>query len=320
MPEKRRRLVAAGCRHAVRGPPGKDDEDENGGHPARSRAFHASDEEVAPELACDEARLGADEVQHLDDVPVAGHSAPRGEDDGQHRGGEHQDEHRDADRHRRMRHRHQPVDPGAVVVEAGGRQMRAQRGAQRLEIRRRDGIEGDDNQPRHRQFVQIEAGAEPWLEQPRGGLAIDDLHRLHALRGAGDLGGRGERGLHVQPVRRLDLDRRLSRDLALPYRGGVAHQRHRAEGQARQEGHDGDDDDQRTAGDVLRRHDRRGAALRTLAGRRSRFRRYPGLVERFRRFSHKCPAFRPTGSAGARRPGPSGRGREWRSPPPCPAG
>ena len=219
-----------------------------------------------------------------------------------------------------MRHRHQPVDPGAVVVEAGGRQMRAQCAAQRLEIRRRVRIECDDHQPRHRQLVQIEAGAEPWLEQPRGGLTIDDLHRFHAFRGAGDLGGRGQRGLHVQPVRRLDLDRGLTRNLALPYRSGVAHQRHRAEGQARQERHDGDDDDQRAAGDVLRRHDRRGAALRTLAGRRRRFRRHSGLVERLRRLSHRCPAFRPTGSAGARRPGPSGRGRGWRSPPPCPAG
>ena len=112
----------------------------------------------------------------------------------------------------------------------------------------------------------------PEPSQGSSSRAVASRSMILVLGDAGELaryaGGFGERRLHVEAFGRLDLDRRLARDLVLPDRCRVADQRHAAEGQAGQEGHDGDDADQRPAGDVVRRDDGRRLALDALlAGR-----------------------------------------------------
>ncbi len=74
-------------------------------------------EEMTLELAADEAFIGADEMQHLDDLAVRRHGAPRrGDDDGDGRRGDEREHGEAADR-RRSR---QCLDlglPAAVIVE-----------------------------------------------------------------------------------------------------------------------------------------------------------------------------------------------------------
>ena len=76
---------------------------------------------MALELPGDEAVLGADEMQHLDDRAVGRHGAAGRERHRQHGGGEHQREHGEAGRHRVPRHGAHAVDPAAMIVEGGAR-------------------------------------------------------------------------------------------------------------------------------------------------------------------------------------------------------
>jgi hypothetical protein len=67
---------------------------------AEGCALEADQQETLLELGSDETGLGADEMQHLDNVPVACHRAPGGEDDRQHGGCEHERQDADADQTR----------------------------------------------------------------------------------------------------------------------------------------------------------------------------------------------------------------------------
>ena len=102
----------------------------------------------------------------------------------------------------------------SVAVGTSG----VEHGAHLHEIGRVVLVDGDDDQARNRQLVDVEPGAEPRFEQPRGRLAVDDPRLAHAGKAAGDARRRLERGVHVEPVGGLDLDGRLAGDLVFPDR------------------------------------------------------------------------------------------------------
>src|SRR6185503_11236471 len=56
---------------------GEEEENEASAHRADEAGAHAKPHEMALELAADEALVGADEMQHLDDLAVRRHGAPR---------------------------------------------------------------------------------------------------------------------------------------------------------------------------------------------------------------------------------------------------
>jgi len=120
----------------MRRPPPDCEENDDGKRAAESCAFECRPEEMPLELARDEVLIGADKMQHLDDVSIAGHGAARREDDGQHRCCNHERENCRTDENRRTRHGNQPVDPVAVIVETGARNLLDQRSANGGEIRR----------------------------------------------------------------------------------------------------------------------------------------------------------------------------------------
>ena len=185
---------------------------------------------------------------------------------------DHQREDADAGKHGRAGHRAHPLDPGAVIVDAGRRRHLRHPAAQRREIERGAGLDPRDDDARHRQIVDRQPAAEPRLQQfgrfvLGERLDLDDAGlRPHRLR------RRRRVALDVAPGLRAHLDGDFARDLRLPFRGRGAHQQHRAGGDRGEERHDGDDGDQRAAGDRGARHDRRQVArarrhLRTLVSR-----------------------------------------------------
>ena len=124
------------------------------------------------------------------------------------------------------------------------------------------GIELQDDEPRHRQVAEVEAAAEPGLEQALG-LVLAHRPRLgDARRRAGELGDARHVGLDVALRDRPDLDRHLALDRGLPLRRGGADELGRAGAERGEEGEDGDDADERPALGRVDRHQRRVAAER----------------------------------------------------------
>ncbi len=70
------------------------------------------------------------------------------------------------------------------------------------------------------------------------------------------LGGRGDERLDVVAGARLDLDGDVARDVGAPALRGLGDQNRAAGGEAGEKRHDGDDDDQRAAGDRIGGHQR----------------------------------------------------------------
>ena len=101
-------------------------EERRGGRSADAGSAQAEQQKVALELARDVAVLGADEMQHLDDDAVAGHGAARGEDHAERGGGEDQAEDEGAEQRHDARHGGEPLQPLAVIVQAGARDLLAQ--------------------------------------------------------------------------------------------------------------------------------------------------------------------------------------------------
>ena len=94
--------------------------------PPTSRALEPEAEEAALELARDEGVVGADEVQHLDDVAVAGHGAARREGDRKPGRDEDEQHEADADADEVFAMVERRREPEAVIVEARGRHLAAQ--------------------------------------------------------------------------------------------------------------------------------------------------------------------------------------------------
>ena len=104
------------------------------------------------------AVLGADEMQHLDHRLVGGHGASGGKGHRQHGGGDHQEQHADAGGDRAAGHGAHALDPAAMVVERGAGHLLGEHAAQLRNVGRGAGADLDHDQPRHRQFVERQAG------------------------------------------------------------------------------------------------------------------------------------------------------------------
>ena len=103
--------------------------------PPQSAPFKRRPEEVPLELAGNELLFRTNKMQNLDDVPIASHCAAGGENNRQDSCGNDQTENRHADENGRTRHRNKPVDPGAVIIETGARNVLDQRVAYGGKIR-----------------------------------------------------------------------------------------------------------------------------------------------------------------------------------------
>ncbi len=99
-------------------------------------ALHAKPQEVALELAGDEAVRGADEVQHLDDLAVGRHGALGGRDDDGGGGGADQQQDGEAAEREGARDGADLLLPAAVVVERHALELLAERRPHRVQIRR----------------------------------------------------------------------------------------------------------------------------------------------------------------------------------------
>ncbi|MNX91194.1 hypothetical protein D3C86_1232670 [compost metagenome] len=212
------------------------------------------------EFARHEAAFGTDEMQHLDNMPVAGKRAARGEHHRQHHGRENEDEDADADHDCSSGHGDQPVDPGAVIVEKCLRDFRFQHIPHGLEIGRIAFIDGDDDETRNGKFGKVETAAEPWFQQARCRCIVEDRAIPRADKGERQITRLVQCRIHVQPVLGLDLNGDLAGNLALPGGGGGAHHGDGAERQTGKEGHDGDHHHQRIALNVGGRQDGRHGA------------------------------------------------------------
>ena len=115
----------------------------------------------------------------------------------------------------------------------------------------------DSDKPRDGQLTEVKPRAEPWLEKLlRFGLG-ERMHGLDVGRFRGDCDGFGDKAFHIIAGPRLHLDRRLAQHIRTPGLRSVGDQQRRASGQAREKGHDRDDDNQRPPGDGVPRYERR---------------------------------------------------------------
>ena len=114
------------------------------------------------------------------------------------------------------RHGREPRQPQAVVVEASRSAPPASAAPELVGIGAVAGLELQDDEPRHRQVAEVEAAAEPGLEQALG-LALARIARASATPGAARASSatRVDVGLDVAPRDRPDLDRHLARDRAI---------------------------------------------------------------------------------------------------------
>ena len=92
-----------------------------------SPARTPSPKKMPLELAADEAFIGADEMQHLDDLAVGGHGAPRRRDDDGDGGGGDQRQHGQAAERGRARQGADLGLPAAVIVERDALEILRQR-------------------------------------------------------------------------------------------------------------------------------------------------------------------------------------------------
>ena len=120
---------------------------------------------MAVKLIGDEPVRGADKMQDFDDLAVFRDSAAGGESDGGRHGDDHQDEQGRGQHDDGAGHDADPGGPDAVVVEIGLRGLLRQRGAARRYPPAAGRRHVDDNDARHRQNAEVEAGAEPRLKQ-----------------------------------------------------------------------------------------------------------------------------------------------------------
>ena len=168
----------------------------------------------------------------------------------------------------------EPRGPDAVVVEAGAAAPApARRAGEVAEVdgvgvgqaRRRSGAGSAGRQGRGRRRAMARAARRSRSASSTSALATPG-------RLAGDVAALRGLGGDVDAVDRADLDGDLAQDVGLPVARGVADQRDRAERQAGEEAHDGDDDGQRVAGDGVLRHELGRLAQRPAApggGRRA---------------------------------------------------
>ena len=201
-------------------------------------------------------------------------------------------------------HRAHALDPGAVIVDARRRRHLRHRPAQRREVERGAGLDARDDDARHRQLLDRQPAAKPRLQQPGRfvlgeRLDLDDAGlRPHRLR------RRGHVALEIAPRLRAHLHGDFAGDFRLPFRGGSADQQHGAGGDGSEERHDGDDGDQRAAGDRRPRHDRRhvARARRDLRALRPEVHQRPVLVIHP---THRCATDPGAAPFAAPRTGPS---------------
>ncbi len=284
---------------------------------------------MALELAGDVAIFGADEMQHLDDRPVARHRA--------------------AGRERRPRGRSRPTPgparrcrprPSPASSCACGRPRRGgRRGwrrrparqplAQAVEIGRAAGCDRDHDQARNRQVVEREAGAEPRLEQPRR-TPPESVSRPRGPVSARRDRGRGATSASMSRPRRADLDGHLARDLRCHSPAAPRTSTTPAEREGGEEAHDGD---HRAARGRRSSSPGRSASTVIAASARAPLKApcaaaSAGLPQRgsipaerqVARLSHRHAAGHRAAPGGGRRTGSSARCRGWRSPPRCRSG
>ena len=235
----------------------------------------------------DIAVAGADEVQHLDDRAVRRHRAAGRERYRNDRRRDHQHEDADAGKYGRPGHRAHALDPGAVIVDARRRRHLRHPGAQCREVERGAGLDARDDDARDRQLFDRQPAAEPRLQQPgrfvlAERLDLDDAGlRPHRLR------RRHHVALEIAPGLRAHLNGDFAGDFGLPFRGRCADEQHGAGGDGSEERHDGDDGNQRAAGDRRPRHDRRhvARARRDLRALRPEVHQRPMLITHP---THRC--------------------------------
>ena len=87
-------------------------------------------------------------MQNLDDRAIGGHRTPGGERDRDDGRNDHQCENANTGEHGRTAHRSHPLDPGAVVVDAGRGRHLGDPAAQRCQIERGSGLNPRDNDAR----------------------------------------------------------------------------------------------------------------------------------------------------------------------------
>ena len=148
-----------------------------------------------------------------------------------------------------------PIRPAAMIVKARALDRR-KLGAEAVEI---DGArigERHYDQPRDRQFGDIDAEPDPRFEQCSVLLVVEHRHAADTGRRQRNRRRPLRRRVEIDLAARHDLDSHLAGDVGLPIMRRVENQRHRADGDAGEKAHDRDNDHHRIAGDRIRRDDR----------------------------------------------------------------
>ncbi|MEI2736101.1 MAG: hypothetical protein V9G24_15815 [Rhodoblastus sp.] len=131
-----------------------------------------------------------------------------------------------------------------------------------IEIDRRSGSELEHDHARHRNLVEVDALTEPRLEQQFGFALGHGADIGDAGKGAYGLDDAGDVGVDIAIGRGFELNRRLARHARTPFLARLTDQDGAAGGERGQKAHDGDDDDQRAAGNARCGHQRGLAVAR----------------------------------------------------------
>ncbi len=189
-------------------------------------------------FARDEFRFCANEMKNLDDMTVTGHGAPGGKDNCQNGCCHHKRQDACTNQHRRIGHRNKSVDPCAMVVKTCARNGAGNFSAHGFKIGRCVLVDGDNDQTRNRQFINVKPTAKPWLKQASGRILVDDAGIFHTRKAARNAARVLQCLVHIKSVNRTDLDGRLARNLALPLCRRSTHQSHATKGEAGKKCHD----------------------------------------------------------------------------------
>ena len=219
---------------------------------------HAQPQEVALELAGDEAVGGADEVQHLDDLAVGRHGALGGRDDDGGGGGADQQQDGEAAEREGAGDGADLLLPAAVIVERDALELLGERRPHRVEVRRgargrarwRSGAAREA--PSARRSVRATARA----AGPRRRCRARARWRCPAARDRKRVTSATTLSTSLWFLG-FDLHRHLAGDVAQPGVGRLVHHVDGAGRQAGEKAHDGDDEGERAAGDRAGRNDRR---------------------------------------------------------------